>query len=147
MREGGLRRDTFWHDRQSPSLTGKRGSDRTRGDMPAPIKPPGATDWSAAGGEINLFIGTRAWLIKQVPLGQKAAGVGLLYVPGSARLAGRNTPPHKGREDDALFFNIEIYRTQEHMRGCNCLRVFRCQDFESKKRSGMCLLWLIHILL
>lgn len=39
--EGGLRRDTSWHDRQSPSLSGKRGSDRTRGDMPVPIRAPG----------------------------------------------------------------------------------------------------------
>lgn len=39
--EGGLRRDTSWHDRQSPSLSGKRGSDRTRGDVPVPIRAPG----------------------------------------------------------------------------------------------------------
>lgn len=41
IHEGGLRRDTSWHDRQSPSLFGKRGSDRTRGDMPVPIRAPG----------------------------------------------------------------------------------------------------------
>lgn len=69
--------------------------------------PRGATDWSTAGSKTNPFIGTRAWLIKQVPLGQKAAGVGLLHVPVSARLAGRHTPLHNRREDVTLFFNVE----------------------------------------
>lgn len=79
----------------------------------SPSGPLGATDWSTAGGKTNLFIGTRAWLIKQVPLGQKAAGVGLLHVPVSARVAGRHTPPHKGREDETLLFNVGMYTTQE----------------------------------
>lgn len=79
----------------------------------SPSGPRGATDWSTAGGKTNPFIGTRAWLIKQVPLGQKAAGVGLLHVPVSARLAGRHTPPHKGRGDATVFFNVGMYRTQE----------------------------------
>lgn len=39
--EGGLRRDTFWHDRQSPSLSAKCGSDRTRGDIPVSIRALG----------------------------------------------------------------------------------------------------------
>lgn len=30
------------------------------------------------------------------------------------------------------------------MRGCCCLGVFRFKDSGSKKRSGMCLLWLTH---
>lgn len=79
----------------------------------SPSQPRGATDWSTAGGETNPFIGTRAWLIKQVPLGQKAAGVGLLHVPVNARLAGRHTPPHKGRGDATVFFNVGMYRTEE----------------------------------
>lgn len=99
--------------------------------------PGGATDWSTAGGETNLFIWTGVWLIKQVPLGQEAAGVSLLHVPVSAKLAWRHTPPHKGREDDTLFFNIGTNVTQRHARGWNCLEVFRCQDSECKKTSGM----------
>lgn len=75
--------------------------------------PRGATDWSTAGSKTNPFIGTRAWLIKQVPLGQKAAGVGLLHVPVSARLAGRHTPLHNRRGDVTLFFNVECNVTQE----------------------------------
>lgn len=39
--EGGLRRDTLWHDRQSPSLSRKRGLDRTMGDVPGSIGGPG----------------------------------------------------------------------------------------------------------
>ena len=70
----------------------------------SPSRPRGATDWSTAGGQTNPFIGTRAWLIKQVPLGQKAAGVGSLHVPVSARLAGRHTPPHKGGGNATVFF-------------------------------------------
>lgn len=108
--------------------------------------PRGAADWSTAGGETNLFIGTRAWLIKQVPLGQKAAGVSLLHVPVSARLARRHTPPHKGREDDTLFFNIGTNITQKHTSGWDCLEVFRCQDSESKTTSGMFFFWLFHLL-
>lgn len=79
----------------------------------SPSGPRGATDWSTAGGESDPFIGTGAWLIKQVPLGQKAAGVGLLHVPVSARLAGRHTPPHKGRGDATVFFNAGMYKTQD----------------------------------
>lgn len=75
--------------------------------------PQGASDWSTAGSKTNPFIGTRAWLIKQVPLGQKAAGVGLLHVPVSARLAGRHTPPHKRKGDATVFFNVGMYITQE----------------------------------
>ena len=43
----------------------------------------GPTDWSTAEGEeaIRLFsLEPEYWLIKQVPLGQKAAGAGLLHV-------------------------------------------------------------------
>lgn len=105
-----------------------------------PSGPRGATDWLTAGGETSLFIGTRAWLIKQVPLGQKAAGVALLHVPVSAKVAGRHTPPHKGGKDDTA-----LQSRKELPWGCNCLGVFRCQDCESEKRSGMCLLWLIPI--
>ena len=79
----------------------------------SPSGPQGATDWSTAGGETKPFIGTGAWLMKQVPLGQKAAGVGLLHVPVSARLAGRHTPPHKGRGDATVFFNVGMYRAQD----------------------------------
>lgn len=82
----------------------------------SPSAPRGAADWSTAGGKTNPFIGTRAWLIKQVPLGQKAAGVGLLHVPVSARLAGRHTPAHKGRGDATAFLNAGMYRTQTHER-------------------------------
>lgn len=92
-------------------------TDRTgpRPIRPLPSGPRGAAEWSTAGGETNLFIGTGAWLIKQVPLGQKAAGVSLLHVPVSARLARRHTPPHKGSEDDTLFFNIGTHTTRETM--------------------------------
>lgn len=94
----------------------------------SPSGPRGATDWSTAGGEINPFIGTGAWLIKQVPLGQKAAGVGLLHVPVSARLAGRHTPPHKRREDETLFFNVGMRRSQqtnERMLMFGCIQILR----------------------
>lgn len=89
--------------------------DRTgpRPMRPLPSEPRDATDWSTAGSETNLFIGTRAWLIKQVPFGQKAAGVSLLHVPVSARLARGHTPPHKGSEDDTLLFNIGTHTTCE----------------------------------
>lgn len=82
----------------------------------SPSAPRGAADWSTAGGKTNPFIGTRAWLIKQVPLGQKAAGVGLLHVPVSARLAGRHTLAHKGRGDATAFLdaaNVQNTNTWE----------------------------------
>lgn len=82
---------------------------------PQPPGPRGAADWTTAWGKTNLFIGTGAWLIKQVPLGQKAAGVSLLHVPVSARLARRQSPPHKGSEDDTPFFNIETHTTGKRM--------------------------------
>lgn len=113
--EGGLRRDTSWHDRHSPSLSEKCGSDRTRPGVicQSPSGPRDATDWSTAGSKTNPFIGTKAWLIKQVPLGQKAAGVSLLRVPVSARLAGRHTPPHKRGGNATFFFNVGMYMMQE----------------------------------
>lgn len=113
----------------------------------SPSGPQGATDWSTAGSKTNPFIGTGAWLIKQVPLGQKAAGVGLLHVPVSARLAGRHTPPHKRRGDATVFFNVGMYITQEKHDRMLLFGVFRFIDSASKDRSGMCLLLLTHILL
>lgn len=66
---------------------------------PAPSAPRGSgrpvNSW---GRERNPFIRTGAWLIKQVPLGQKAAGVSLLGVPVGARLAGGHTLQHTQRK-------------------------------------------------
>lgn len=112
--EGGLRRDISWHDRQSPSLSGN--VDRTGPGVQSlpPSRPQGVTDWSTAGSKTSPFIGTTAWLIKQVPLGHKAAGVSLLHVPVSARLAGRHTPPHKRRGDATPFFQCRnVHNTQK----------------------------------
>lgn len=83
-----------------------------------PSGPWGATDWSTARGETDPFIGTRAWLIKQLPLGQKAAGISLLHVPVSARLAARLPPPHKGAGDATS----ECTKHKRHK------RMFRFQD-------------------
>lgn len=103
-----------------PGMTGRvhlclRNVDRTGPGVicQSPSGPQGATDWSTAGGKSNSFIGTGAWLIKQVPLGQKAAGISLPHVPVSARQAGRLTPPHKERGDETLFSNIGMHRSQE----------------------------------
>lgn len=79
----------------------------------SPSGPRGAADWSTAGSKTNPFTGTGAWLIKQVPLGQKAAGVGLLHVPVSARLAGRHTPPHKRRRCDSVFQCRNAHNTRK----------------------------------
>jgi len=116
------------------------------GDMPGPIGASGVPQTGQQlGAKTNPFIGTRARLIKQVPLGQKAAGVALLHVPVSARLAGRHTPSHKGRGDATVFFNVGMYTLKTHRRGCRCLRVFRFRDSWSQQRSGMRSLWLTHI--
>lgn len=91
---------------------GKCGSDRTRGDMPVPRQGPGVPQTGQQLGATKPFIGTRAWLIKQVPLGQKAAGVSLLHVPVNARLTGRHTPPHKGRGAATAFVSVGMHPTQ-----------------------------------
>lgn len=116
------------------------------------------------GAKPKPFIGTGAWLIKQVPLGQKAAGAGFYSVCQSVPGWLEGTLQHTKERGDAtlrvfvfVFFSPLLFQRsnapRRSARGCCCLGYLDLQISESKDRSGMCvcffssfLLSLTHIL-
>lgn len=92
------------------------------------------------GAKPKPFTGTGAWLIKQVPLGQKAAGAGFYSVCQSVPGWLEGTLQHtKGRGDATVcvcflpFFSIPPFATQEFTKEKRermlLFAVFRFTDF------------------